>query len=119
VARTLAPAAIALSRATPPLSRSFQILNTLFNTLAFKPRGSAQSYLFWGSWLSHNVDTLSRLQDANGPTLQGVFMSSCGELQLLEATVILSSPSIGNILALLNAPDFSKLPVFKNGICTT
>jgi phospholipid/cholesterol/gamma-HCH transport system substrate-binding protein len=110
VIRPLTQAAIDLSRATPPLSRSFRVLNTLFNTLAYKPGGTAQSYLFWGSWLAHNVDTLAKLQDANGPTLQGVFMSSCGELMLLNTVVGQANPSIGNRLALLNAPDWKKLP---------
>jgi phospholipid/cholesterol/gamma-HCH transport system substrate-binding protein len=117
VARVLKPAAIALARATPPLTRSFRVLNTLFNTLAYKSAGSAQSYLFWGSWLSHNADELSRLQDAQGPTLQGVFMGTCPALELLEVGLINSDPSIGALIPLLNAPDYTKLPGVKNGLC--
>ncbi len=109
VARILRPAAIELSRATPPLTRSFRVLNTLFNTLTYKSPG-AQSYLFWGSWLSHNADELARLQDGHGPTLQGVFMGTCSQLQLLEQTLVLAVPSISNLLALLNAPNWEKLP---------
>lgn len=118
VAKILKPASASLARATPPLTHSFKVLNALFNTLAYKPSG-AQSYLFWGSWLSHNVDELATLQDANGPTLQGVFMSSCGELQLLEVSIILSDPSLASLLDLLNAPNYANLPGVKNGICPT
>ncbi|HZU61174.1 MAG TPA: hypothetical protein VE983_09420, partial [Solirubrobacteraceae bacterium] len=121
VARILKPAAIQLARAAPPLTRSFRVLNTLFNTLAYKSPGSSQSYLFWGSWLSHNADELSRLQDAHGPTLQGVFMGTCPELQLLEVTLTASVPSISNLLALLNAPNWATLPGAnpKLGTCST
>jgi phospholipid/cholesterol/gamma-HCH transport system substrate-binding protein len=121
VARILKPAATDLARATPPLTRSFRVLNTLFNTLAYKAPGSSQSYLFWGSWLSHNADELATLQDAHGPTLQGVFMATCPELQLLEVTLKVSVPPIASLLTLLNAPDWSKLPGANPtlGTCTS
>jgi phospholipid/cholesterol/gamma-HCH transport system substrate-binding protein len=117
VARILRPAAAALARATPHLARSFQVLNALFNTLAYKPRGAGQSYLFWGSWLSHIAASLTSQQDAQGPILRGTFMAACSELQLFEVTLVQSTPSIANLLALLNAPDFSTLPGAKNGNC--
>ncbi len=119
VARILKPAATQLAKATPPLTKSFSVLNTLFNTLAYAPGHGQQSYLFWGSWLAHNADELARLQDANGPTLQGVFMGTCTELQLLEAGLVFSDPSIASLLDLLNAPDYTKLPGTKDGVCPT
>jgi phospholipid/cholesterol/gamma-HCH transport system substrate-binding protein len=119
VARILKPASASLAKATPPLTRSFGVLNTLFNTLAYKPHGQ-QSYLFWGSWLAHNLDELTRLQDAHGPTLQGVFMGVCSELQLLEGPVLFGSPSIGPLLDLLNAPNWQTLPGVNGGLfCPT
>jgi phospholipid/cholesterol/gamma-HCH transport system substrate-binding protein len=117
VARILRPAAAALARATPHLAHSFQVLNALFNTLAYQPRGGGQSYLFWGSWLSHIAANLTSQQDAQGPIVRGTFMASCSELQLFEVTLAQSTPSIGNLLALLNAPDFSQLPGDNNGNC--
>jgi phospholipid/cholesterol/gamma-HCH transport system substrate-binding protein len=118
LARILAPGAIALAKATPHLGKSFGVLNKLFNTLAYQPRGQ-QGYLFWGSWLAHIADSLATLQDANGPTLQGIFMAQCAELQLFEVTLARSTPSIGALLALLNAPTYSALPNYKNGACPT
>jgi phospholipid/cholesterol/gamma-HCH transport system substrate-binding protein len=114
VAKILAPAATQLAKATPPLSRSVGVLNKLFDTLAYQPRGSEQGYLFWGSWLSHIADSLVNQQDANGPTVRGIFMATCSELSLLEVTLAKSTPSIGNLLALLNAPDWSTI---KNPYC--
>ncbi|MGE5617509.1 MAG: MlaD family protein [Candidatus Woesearchaeota archaeon] len=116
VARILRPAAAALAEATPHLARSLHVFNALFNTLAYQPRGG-QSYLFWGSWLSHIAASLASQQDAQGPILRGTFMASCAELQLFEVTLAQSTPSIGNLLALLNAPDFSTLPGDRNGSC--
>jgi phospholipid/cholesterol/gamma-HCH transport system substrate-binding protein len=108
LARILKPAASDLAKATPPLTSSFKVLNTLLNTLAYQAPGS-QSYLFWGSWLAHNADSLTSLQDANGPTVRGIFMATCSTLNLLETTIEQGSPSIGPLLDLLNAPDWSKI----------
>ncbi len=109
VAKVLEPAATQLAKATPPLSRSVGVLNKLFNTIAYQPPGSEQGYLFWGSWLSHIADSLVNQQDAQGPVVRGIFMATCSELNLLEVTLTKSTPSIGNLLALLNAPDWSTI----------
>jgi phospholipid/cholesterol/gamma-HCH transport system substrate-binding protein len=119
VARILAPASAALARATPPLTRSFGVLNKLFNTLAYDPGTGQQSYLFWGSWLAHNADSLTALQDAQGPTLHGMFMAVCPELQLLEVSLLPADPSIGSLLDLLGAPDWSKLPGSTAAACAS
>lgn len=108
LARTLRPAALRLSRAAPALSRSIGVLNTLFNTLAYKAPGS-NSYLFWGAWLAHNANALTSLQDANGPIVQGQFMSNCTSLNLFEKVLVHSVPSLTPLLDLLNAPDVSTL----------
>jgi phospholipid/cholesterol/gamma-HCH transport system substrate-binding protein len=118
VAQVLAPAAQKLAQSTPPLARSIGVLNALFNTLAYQPQGSNQGYLFWGSWLSHVADLLTAQQDSQGPIVRGTFMASCTELHLFEVTLTQSTPSIGNLLALLNAPDWATTPVTKNGACT-
>lgn len=117
VARALKPAGVKLAQSTPPLTKALGVLNTLFNILAYKPHGSDQSYLFWGSWLSHIANTLTDKQDGQGSGLNGVFMATCSELQFYEETLRIGSPSLGPILDLLNAPDWSKLPGVKNGLC--
>ncbi|HWE59299.1 MAG TPA: MlaD family protein [Solirubrobacteraceae bacterium] len=117
VAKILAPAAAQLAKATPPLSRSIGVLNSLFNELAYQPAGGLQGYLYWGSWLSHIAASLTSQQDAHGPILRGTFMASCSELQLFEVSLEKSVPSIANLLALLNAPDWSQTPGVTNGNC--
>ena len=108
VANVLAPAATQLARATPPLARSIGVLNTLFNTLAYQPRGE-QGYLFWASWLSHIADSLTSQQDAQGAAINGIFMGACSELNFYEVTLTQSTPAIGALLALLNAPDWATI----------
>ncbi len=88
LAEALRPAATKLAQATPPLTKSVGCLNTLFNTLAYQPKAGEQGYLFWGSWLAHIADnSLANVQDANGPTVRGIFMATCPELNLLETAL--------------------------------
>jgi phospholipid/cholesterol/gamma-HCH transport system substrate-binding protein len=108
LARTLRPASAELAKATPHLVKTFGVLNSLFNTLAYQPRGE-QGYLFWGSWLSHIAASLTSTQDAHGPIVRGTFMAACPALNLLEVTIQQGSPSIGPLLDLLNAPDWTKI----------
>jgi phospholipid/cholesterol/gamma-HCH transport system substrate-binding protein len=110
LARTLAAGAPKLKATIPALSSSVSVLNTLFNELAHKAGGGQQSYLFWGSWLAHIVDSVASTQDANGAVLQGVFMGTCAELNFFENQLEPNSEPLGVILDLLNAPDVSKLP---------
>jgi phospholipid/cholesterol/gamma-HCH transport system substrate-binding protein len=108
LAKVLAPASAALKQATPHLVNTFAVLNDLFNTLAYQPRGQ-QSYLFWGSWLSHIADSLTSQQDAQGPIVRGLFIGTCSELQLFEDTLVTSDPPLGPLIDLLNAPDWTKI----------
>ncbi len=117
LARILRPGSAQLARATPHLVRAFAVLNTLFNELAYQPPGSEQGYLYWGSWLGHIANVLTEQQDAQGAALNGVFMATCGELELFEHTLTQSTPALAALLDLLNAPDYTTLPNFKNGAC--
>ncbi len=107
--RALKPAAAALQSSTPSLVKSLQVVNVLFNTLAFHPGSGKQSYLFWGSWLAHIANSLTDSQDANGPIVRGLLMASCPQLNLLEETLPTSDPALGSILALLGAPDWKSI----------
>ena len=109
LAQTLAPAAASLAKAAPALSGSFSVLNKLVNTLAYQRSGGQPSYLYWGGWLAHNLDSLTTLQDAEGPIIQGQFLASCPSLNLLEVALQPGTPSLTPILDMLNAPDWSKI----------
>jgi phospholipid/cholesterol/gamma-HCH transport system substrate-binding protein len=83
--RRLNTAAKGLAASTPALSSSFQDLNILFNEIAYNPPGAQdEGFLFWISWLNHNVNAVSTLQDANGPLLRGIVMITCGNTRLAE-----------------------------------
>jgi phospholipid/cholesterol/gamma-HCH transport system substrate-binding protein len=109
LASVLRPAAASLAAATPKLTASIGVLNALFNTLAYQPKGSEQGYLFWGSWLSHIADSLVSTQDAQGPIVRGIFMASCSSLNLFEVALTSSNPALGPLVDLLNAPDWSQI----------
>lgn len=113
LARTLVPAGKKLKTAIPALSSSVGVLNTLFDELAHRPGDGQQSYLFWGSWLAHEVDSLVSTQDANGPVIQGIFMGTCAELNFFEGQLQPNNQPLGVILDLLNAPALAQLPGVK------
>jgi phospholipid/cholesterol/gamma-HCH transport system substrate-binding protein len=51
--------------------------NGFLNELAYKPKGSRQSALFYLPWLNHNFNAAFNLQDAGGPVLRGLPQISC------------------------------------------
>ncbi len=106
---TLAPAAASLAKAAPALSSSFGVLNQLVNELTYQQPGGEPSYLYWGAWLAHDLDSLTSLQDADGALVQGQFLASCPSLNLLELALQPGTPSLTPILDMLNAPDWSKI----------
>jgi phospholipid/cholesterol/gamma-HCH transport system substrate-binding protein len=114
LARTLRAGATKLAAATPKLGASVQVLNWLLNTLAYQPKGAQHGYLFWGGWLAHITDSLTSLQDAEGPIIRGLYMATCPQLNLLEVTIEQGSPSLGPILKLLNPPDWATI---KSSFC--
>jgi phospholipid/cholesterol/gamma-HCH transport system substrate-binding protein len=109
LARSLASGAAKLKVTIPSLSDSIGVLNTLLNTLAYR-QGSEPSYLYWGSWLAHNADSLVAGQDADGAFTQGIFMGTCDELNFYENTLAPNQASLGVVLDLLNPPPAKNLP---------
>ncbi len=109
LAKLLLPAAVDLSKATPKLVSSLGVLNALFNTLAYQPGGGQQSYLFWGSWLSHIANSLTNTQDAHGPIVRGLFMATCDSLNLFETALEQTTPGLGPLIQLLNPPPVSQI----------
>jgi phospholipid/cholesterol/gamma-HCH transport system substrate-binding protein len=112
LARTLRPAAGSLKAATPKLTSAVGVLNTLFNELAYAPKGN-HSYLFYGGWLAHIADSLVSSGDANGSLVQGLFMGTCAQLNFYENSLQQSDKPLGVILALLGAPPVAQLPGAK------
>ncbi len=75
VVRDLKGPADRLARSTPDLTRTFTVLNRLFNMVGYNKEGREppekqsrdEGYLFWLAWLGHNGGTVFSSSDANGP----------------------------------------------------
>jgi phospholipid/cholesterol/gamma-HCH transport system substrate-binding protein len=111
VVKVLRPAARDLAAVTPKLTTTVEILNYLFNELAYNPPGKEEGYLFWASWANHTGATVFSTQDAHGPIRHGLVLASCSTLQVLHQ---LSGPvpQLGTLGSLLNPPD-------QNVVCPT
>jgi hypothetical protein len=78
--RNLRPASTNLAKATPNLSKSFAVLNSLFNLLGYSPGKGQHGYLWWLAWGDHNARTLFSVQDANGDFRPLFLQASCASL---------------------------------------
>ena len=104
-----------LRRAADPLKQSsnelkggFTELNQLVNALAYNPSGSQESYLFYLSWLNHNINAGMLTQDGLGPVLRGLFTYTC-TTSFLADNVSLRLPSIGTARDLLRLPTTAEI----------
>ena len=85
VVRDLRPAAQNLAAATPDLTKSFGVLNHLFNMLGYNPAGhnnpgANPGYLYTLAWLAHQGANIFASNDANG-SFRPVFLAgTCGTL---------------------------------------
>jgi len=88
--RNLKPAAANLATATPFLTRTFVVLNHLFNMLGFNPDGTPQppsnpnrdeGLLFWLGWLGHNASAVFGTADAHGPFRALTQTTTCATLE--------------------------------------
>ena len=93
-----------LKKTFPNLDTSFQVLNQVFNGLAYNPPGKQQEgFLYWLAWANHSSASMFGSQDANGPTRRGVIFNGCTGLQGLDA-IGKDNPVLGAIADLLGAP---------------
>ena len=83
-------------------------LNAFFNTLAFKPRGSRESYLFYVPWLNHNM-TANYVQDAGGPVRRALVLLSCNGA-ILARQFSGARPFLKTVLQAGNVPSARTLP---------
>jgi phospholipid/cholesterol/gamma-HCH transport system substrate-binding protein len=103
--KQLRPATRDLAATAPDLLRSFKVLNTLLNMLAYNPPGDTEEgFLFWASWVNHLGPALFSNQDAHGPIRRGLVVVGCQSLQVLE-NIVLGNPQLGLLTQLLETPD--------------
>jgi phospholipid/cholesterol/gamma-HCH transport system substrate-binding protein len=94
--RNLAPVA-------PRLTRSFKVLNSFFNALAYDPP-NGDSFLFWSAWAAHSGALLANTQDAHGPMTRGIVLLTCNDYEILR-TIVSGSAQLGMLARLANFPD--------------
>jgi phospholipid/cholesterol/gamma-HCH transport system substrate-binding protein len=107
VVRDLRPAAQNLATATPELTKSFGVLNHLFNMLGYNPAGrnnpgSNPGYLFTLAWLAHQGANIFASNDANG-SFRPVFLAgTCGTLTenggQLDPALLAALNLLGNVV---------------------
>jgi len=98
-----------LANATPDLTRSFVVLNKLFDLFSYNPggregpekAGREEGYLFWIAWLTHQTNFVFSSADAHG-SYRPVFLAGpCGVLAgalAEDPTGIFANMNIGQIL---------------------
>jgi phospholipid/cholesterol/gamma-HCH transport system substrate-binding protein len=84
----LRPTARRLAKGTPDLTRSFVVLNHLFNMIGYNPNGREgpddpdreEGYLFWIAWLGHNGGSIFSTADSGGTFRPVSLQLSCRTL---------------------------------------
>lgn len=102
-------------------------LNSWFNELAYKPKGSTPSYLFYLPWANHNFNAAFNLQDSNGPAVRGLLQITCTGADLGnglgDQLVGKQKPYFKTLLQTLSVPRREEIPIttFKTekGFCET
>jgi hypothetical protein len=100
----LGVAARRLVRSEPGLTRTFTVLNHLFNMLAHNPKGAEppevtdriEGYLFSLAWTAHDTNNLFVNQDAHGTGRPITTGGTCSTLR----TTLESQPELEELLGL-------------------
>jgi phospholipid/cholesterol/gamma-HCH transport system substrate-binding protein len=88
---------------------SLAAFNSFLNELAYKPKGSRQSYLFYLPWLNHDTNATFNLSDPAGPIGRGLILISCNGTEL-AAGAAAADPFIQTTLRSANVPRKTELP---------
>jgi phospholipid/cholesterol/gamma-HCH transport system substrate-binding protein len=80
------PALGNFAESEPGLTASFARINELVNELAFNPSASDPGFLFYGSWLAHDLNSVYSTADAHGAVGNTLVYFRCDLLPLIEGT---------------------------------
>jgi len=89
---------------------SLDALNSFFNELAYKPKGSRQSFLFYLPWLNHDINAGFNLADAGGPIARGLVMISCNGSYIANGIVPLK-PYLQTVVQGARVPTPEEIPL--------
>lgn len=92
-------------------------LNSFLNELAYKPKGSKQSLLFYVPWLNHDLNASFNLTDGSGPVFRTQALLSCNGAFLAQAVTANTAPGqpplkpyLKTVIQALRIPTPSELP---------
>jgi phospholipid/cholesterol/gamma-HCH transport system substrate-binding protein len=118
--RQVRPVLTHLNEGAPDLEKSVSSfgnslggINSLLNELAYKPKGSRQSFLFYLPWVNHNLNANFNLSDAGGPILRSVIMFSCNGAFLAQGATGIK-PYLKTFLQGARIPSPEEIPVPEN-----
>ncbi len=113
-----------LNTAVTGFGNSLGAFNSLLNELAYKPKDSRESFLFYLPWLNHNLNATFNLADAGGPISRGVAMLSCNGSDLAykltvpfprpDGTVESLKPNLRTVLEGARIPSPQEIPAPEN-----
>jgi phospholipid/cholesterol/gamma-HCH transport system substrate-binding protein len=104
----LSSAAKPLAETVEGLSGGFSNLNLLLNTLAYNPPGGTEGYLFYMTWLNHNINSMFTIEDAHGPIRRAMAMLSCNTAGLAEG-VTRERPVLKTIQQITRIPESDEI----------
>jgi phospholipid/cholesterol/gamma-HCH transport system substrate-binding protein len=114
--REVRPVLVHANEASAPFAKSVRGFgnslagfNNFLNMLAYKPKGSKQSYLFYLPWINHDFNATFNLKDPTGPIQRGLIMISCNG-SVLAYGISGEKPFIKSLLLGANVPKPSALP---------
>jgi phospholipid/cholesterol/gamma-HCH transport system substrate-binding protein len=92
---------VKVGAATNNFTKTFTVLNHLFNMLGYNPGGNQHGYLWWLAWGDHNARTLFSVQDANGDFRPLFLQASCATWSQIVANQGPLSVLVLNLLPIL------------------
>jgi phospholipid/cholesterol/gamma-HCH transport system substrate-binding protein len=97
------------SKSVRSFGNALGAFNSFLNELAYKPKGSRESFLFYLPWLNHDTNTTFNLDDPGGVVGRSLIMISCNGSELANA-IAGGKPYIQTVLRGANIPRTSELP---------
>ncbi len=110
------PALGSFAAALPGLTMSLSVVNELFNELAYNPSSKQAGFLFFGTWLAHDINSVYASGDAHGAIGNTLPYFNCGLLRVLEPAAKID-PTAKLLIGLFNFPRFSTEPAQNEAIC--
>jgi phospholipid/cholesterol/gamma-HCH transport system substrate-binding protein len=98
-----------LEKSVRGFGNSLGAFNSFLNELAYKPKGSKQSYLFYLPWINHNFNATFNLEDPAGPIQRGLVLISCNGAEL-GYPAARTKPYLEALLRGANVPRKTQMP---------